>query len=171
MTDELTDRLRALPELAPPADAWVRIAARVDRDGSRRRLHSAMPVIAVTGLLACVLIWVDRLRPSSGPNSSPVSTAVYGQDSARDDLDRLRAHSRALEAQLRGLPARPRSVDAQTAAVIGRLEDHIAVLDHQLMRPGNQPSRFIEGPIWQQRVSLMNELVRARYREIDAKAL
>ncbi len=166
MTDELKERLQGLPELVPPADAWARIDAQVRRDQSRRRRQPARPALAIGGLLVLVaLAAVDNWPRSSRVDPQP-SSAI-----AMRDLGRLQAHSRALEAQLRSLPARPQSLSAQTAAVIGQLEDHIAVLDHQLMRQQNVAGQTMETPLWQQRVSLMNELVRARYREIDANAL
>ena len=64
------------------------------------------------------------------------------------------------------IPYRPRLVNAGTATMISGLQDRIGQVDQVLMYSsveGLQPEQTMA--LWQERVDLMNALVRVRYAE------
>ena len=65
---------------------------------------------------------------------------------------------------LRGLPPGPNVVRADTAIAIAELQDQLAVVDYQLNRAAARPEQDPRA-LWQQRVELMDRLLRVRYTE------
>jgi hypothetical protein len=89
-----------------------------------------------------------------------------------------------MELLLRGLPPRGHLVRADTAGAIAELQDRIAAVDFELSRGGRAaavpagttstrwaPERGATSQdLWQERVDLMDRLVRVRYQEAGAEA-
>ncbi len=78
----------------------------------------------------------------------------------------LTSESARLERLLNEIPYRPRLVNAGTATMISGLQDRIGQVDQVLMYSsvdGLQPEQTMA--LWQERVDLMNALVRVRYAE------
>jgi hypothetical protein len=171
----IEQQLRDLPPLQPPVDAWQRIARR--RRSERRRAqwhHGLLP--ALVALSLGFAIWSPEAVPP-GPGAEEAQPAFQAARTAgmpaagrSADLMRLHARSQALESLLRGLPSPPRGAAAGPSSGIAELEAHIALLDEQMNRGLPHPSLQPES-LWQQRVDLMEGLVRARYIEAGAGAL
>lgn len=170
MNARIDEALRALPPLAPPPDAWARIAARAD--GARAlKPHRWWPLALAAGAawLALVL-WPATSRPpaSPPPEPQPMTVRVAAQGGG-DQVTQLQARSRALERMLHGLPARPRVVPVETAGMIADLQTRIAHLDHHM----SASPALVQSPpadLWRQRVDLMGRLVQVRYAEAGVDA-
>jgi len=99
----------------------------------------------VAGLIVLRPIWTNRL------------------DAA--DLVRVKQQSATLEQELGRYDPDARVTSGRSAALAAALEDRIAVIDGELVRLG--APRVQAGPaelvkLWQQRVDLMQQLVRVR---------
>ncbi|HUO94602.1 MAG TPA: hypothetical protein VMT92_00075 [Steroidobacteraceae bacterium] len=148
--------LKALPDVAPPADGWSRIlrARAVDRP---RRRPSASFALATVALALATL----ALLPLLGRGPPPPEPADAGL--AADPVADLAARSADLEQLLAALPA-PRSARASTALTAAALEDRIALVDERLTAPGDAPlSASATRALMRERVVLLDSLVRVRY--------
>lgn len=153
-----TQALRSLPTFAAPA-VWPAIRASASQPrahGSRRAWlgGAAAAAIAVLGVLFAV---ADRQQPSSGEQDSMIAVDPHVMS--------LQERSRVLEDTLQSLP-RPALVRAGTAATIDGLEQRIRWVDHHL---SGAPESELDGEqtaqLWQERVALLDTLVKVRYAE------
>ncbi len=183
-TNDVTERLSALPDLQPPADAWQRIRTRVQRD--RRRIAWPVTAVAAAAALSGVAFLVrpvQQMEPA--PNVSVESLVVQdgrAAASASSDVRTLQRRSRQIERMLQGLPPPAQIVRADTEGAIVELEDRIAAVDYELnmaalkraTEAAVSPGRLLEGGpqrsrvLWQRRVELMDQLLRVRYVEAGA---
>lgn len=142
-------RMKALPGLQPPRDAWPAIRRRMVDDRHRRRTRWMS--IAGTAMAASILLAVvvnDISRPETLSATAAIDTA--------------KAQSRALESTILRYNPEARVTDGRTARVAAELEDRIADLDRQLevtqMREGQaQDQQLLQ--LWRQRVNLLDALV------------
>lgn len=137
-----SERLGALPELAPPRDAWPAVRARL---AHRRRIAGAWPM---AGLAAAVVagfaLWIG----------------TASQPGMQDELQSSwLARSQQLEQELRSLGSSG-VMSGGEAALIAELEDRIAVVDLQLAS-GALDARASER-LWRRRVDLLMELKAVR---------
>ena len=135
--DNVTERLKALPDLQPPADAWQRVQARAKRD--RRRI--AWPVTAVAtaaalGVIAFLVRPILQIDPTPVVQVAPVESRIVPGETAASaedfDVRMLQRRSRQIEQMLQGMPVRAQIVRADTEGAIVELEDRIAAVDYEL---------------------------------------
>lgn len=194
----VTDLLRTLPDMEPPADAWSRLrAAQQPSLLSASRL--VWPSVAAA---ACAAVIAVGLLVSNNASNTPVPL-VAASASAADamgergvsvaraaDLHGLRRQSRQLELRLAGLPRRSQMVRADVAGMIAELQDQIAAVDYELQRtssvsastarwPSAAPAaiyasdraaRYGPDELWGRRVRLMSRLVSIRFAEAGVAA-
>jgi hypothetical protein len=194
----VTDLLRTLPDMEPPADAWSRLrAAQQPSLLSASRL--VWPSVAAA---ACAALIAVGLLVSNNASNTPVPL-VAASASAADamgergvsvaraaDLHGLRRQSRQLELRLAGLPRRSQMVRADVAGMIAELQDQIAAVDYELQRtssvsastarwPSAAPAaiyapdraaRYEPDELWGRRVRLMSRLVSIRFAEAGVAA-
>jgi hypothetical protein len=188
----LGEALRALPQLAPPADAWAEMAARLAREPiyasgatNARRLHRAYwPIgIAAALVLAVSATALFRLHPmpdsigatktQTAATETPagassvhnVANSTNPQDAsptARTQLATLQARSRALEQWLRDTRRASTPQSAQDLAASAEIEDMIGFVDVQL-GAADPADANATLPLWQRRVSLLEDLSTLRY--------
>lgn len=178
--------LRAMPETMPPRAVWERIEAQADAEGLfRRRWFAGTPRWLAGGGIAAavVLVALGLPRQDTGPvsaDSAPTyltvpdfrdsdGTANGGQLELRT-IDALMTQSQGLERDLRRLPQSPAVTRASTAAAIDRLERQIAAIDYQLNHPRVRMTPRQQQVYWQERVRLMDSLLRLRYAELQRGA-
>ncbi len=182
-TNDVTDRLKALPDLRPPTDAWERIRTRQKRD--RRRIAWPVTAVAAAALVAVAFLADPILQIEPDP-VAPVESLIVRDDRAAasesSDVRRLQSRSRQIEQMLQGLPPPAQIVYADTAGAIVELEDRIAAVDYELNMAALKratgaavsPGRSIPGGpqgarvLWQRRVELMGQLLQVRYAEAGA---
>lgn len=164
------DALRALPVLAPPPGAWDKIAV-ASGSGSRSRWHWPLrSAIAASVAVAAIMF---LMRSPEAPQTPLPSTTVseVPVPASGDDITRrlvtpayasLVAESARLERQLNRIGYQPRLINAGTAATIASLEDEIELIDAQLMYARALEPRQTEA-LWENRVDLMNALLKVRY--------
>ncbi|MGE0352406.1 MAG: hypothetical protein AB7Q69_04125 [Gemmatimonadales bacterium] len=144
-------RLKALPSLRPPRDAWPAIQARVRADRHRRRVRwTGVGGLALAASVALLLL-VNGVVNSTGTPSP-----------ALQEIDAARAESQRLEGTIRALNPEARVLDGRTARVAADLEDRIAALDHQLetaqlMNRAQRNDQLLR--LWRERVGLLDALV------------
>ena len=142
-------RMKALPSLQPPRDAWPAIRRRVADDRHRRRTRWMS--IAGTAMAASILLGVV-VRDISRPDTLSATAAI----------DTAKAQSRALESTILRYNPEARVVDGRTARIAAELEDRIAHLDQQLevtqMREGQARDQQLL-QLWRERVNLLDALV------------
>ena len=194
----VTDLLRTLPDMEPPADAWSRLrAAQQPSLLSASRL--VWPSVAAA---ACAAVIAVGLLVSNNASNTPLPL-VAASASAADamgergvsvaqaaDLHGLRRQSRQLELRLAGLPRRSQMVRADVAGMIAELQDQIAAVDYELQRrssvsastarwPSAAPAaiyasdraaRYGPDELWGRRVRLMSRLVSIRFAEAGVAA-
>lgn len=134
-----------------------------------------------------ILVATDSFGAPARSLEAPVASAT-----SIPDVHDLRRRSQLMERQLRGLPPRNRVMRADVAATIAELQDRIAVVDYELNRrelnpdvaasarwPSARPAavRRVGGrsgqpahELWQERVELMDRLMRVRFVEAGAEA-
>lgn len=172
--------LRALPALAPPADAWDAIAARLEAEPapSPRRFAKLMAGASIAATVAIAAVLAVSYRPSAVDGDTPAPAAIVGADPEQPRLVRpmlpiqasyasLVEESVRLERMLSQLPQRS-VIRAGTASTIAGLEDRITLIDAQLMVGSARglPSAEKQA-LWRERVDLMNALVHVRYAQAE----
>ncbi|MFQ5634692.1 MAG: hypothetical protein ACE5G3_05100 [Gammaproteobacteria bacterium] len=139
---EITELLRSLPDMPPPAGSWHRV-----RKNLRRRnpfVWSGAALAACAALVAVVLLTrgAEPIQPvanylvNSEPAPRPDAPVDAGAANAaeRSDVRDLRRRSQQMERLLRGLPPRTQLVRADVAGAIAELQDRIAAIDYELNR-------------------------------------
>ncbi|HEX4627644.1 MAG TPA: hypothetical protein VH137_02555 [Gemmatimonadales bacterium] len=142
-------RLKALPAFRPARDRWPAVRATILAERRRHRgrwgMWSLAAAAALVGLIVLRPIWFSRL------------------DAA--ELARVKQQSATLEQALGRYDPDGRVTSGRAAVLAAALEDRIAVIDGALARLGpledqNRASTLMK--LWQQRVNLMERLVRVR---------
>ena len=164
--------LKEMPGLQVSADSWQRIVAAEQDTGQwiSRRFAGGLATAACAALVAILAINIS-FTPD-GPRWSAGETSTKSQPvesvSAQADLDMLQQKSRQLEQALRRMPRSPVVRRVDTAGPIVNLQDRIAVVDYQLNQADAAGlSGTNAAALWQQRIDLMNRLLRARYVESE----
>lgn len=161
--NEWSARLAALPEFAPPADAWESIlAARRQREAGESR---RWPVAIAATVLAAVagLAWQlqSAQRELTGTDLAAFDPAVVASDA-------VRAENARLEVLLASLPEM-RVMRGSTAFTVSQLEDRLAFVDDRLSRITLEPNAPEHSErLWRERVELMNSLVQVRYADVTS---
>jgi hypothetical protein len=186
--EQVQRELRGLPELAPPNEAWQRIAAALERPASRpRRTWSRVAAIAVGAAVlvafAAAMI-ADRADEPSQPlslvhvESAPNLDSPANVEASRalpvgmDAHSTLVAESARLERVLAQIGFQPEVMSAGTAGTIAGLEDTLAALDEQLTfaaAGGLEPHE--RETLWRERVNVMRALVQVRYAQAQRSGL
>lgn len=166
----IDDLLRTLPDLEPPPGSWQRVLSRYAAQQRRVPLTGALPLLVAAAIVAtiAVLLVVSRDTFTAVDTGALTVSEVVPPMPTLDELGRLRRQSQHMERMLLGLPQRPAVEHADTASLISELEDRIAAVDYRLNHTRTtQP----DAPrLWQERVKLMDQLVRVRYAEAGADA-
>lgn len=185
-TNDVTELLRSLPDMQPPADAWAHVRAK------QRPVAWAGAAVAACAALVAVVIGITDTARHETP-VAPVETYLVQTDTAptvqvaeQIDVNELRRRSQRMERMLYGLPPRTQLVRADVAGAIAELQDRIAAVDYELNRSTRQrraPTNFTNTTttwpsanratsqdLWRERVDLMDRLVRVRYAEAGAEA-
>jgi len=155
------EHLRSLPMLDPPNQLWMNISARIKQVESQ---HSkARPVwislgVAAAALIVTTLSWFQDAHESSVVLRPSVS-------SSQTQLTALVQRSQQLEAELNALPQRPSVERVATAVNIDGIEQRIQWLDFHLSAANDVLDQMQTQQLWQERVNLMDSLVKLRYAE------
>ncbi len=172
---ELQRGLRALPDTMPPRHVWTRIREQAEAEGLLTTQNKASPRkwYAGAGLAAAALmaaLMLPQTPIDSGPNPIVVPENLPTNTTDLSTLRALQVQSRALERDLRALPAQPRVARASTIATMSEIEDRIAAIDHQL---NDANAEWAEGDreiFWRERVRLMKILLQLRYAQAQRAA-
>lgn len=163
----LTERLRALPQVSGETDSWPAVRRRLELATARRRRQArvarlaAVASVAALALFAGLKVFEQRSAAQAPPTAAQVASAV-----AEDRIGSLRARSQALEELLAAMPARPAVERAGTSLPIETLETQVQWLDHQLSLAGPAVWAAPEAErLWRDRVEALNSLVQLRYVE------
>jgi hypothetical protein len=142
-------QLKALPALRPPRDRWPAVQAvlRAERSRRRRTWGTWSGSLALAATIAAVLL----IQPS-------------GLSTVHAELSKAKQQSATLEDSLKQFDVEGSVLSGHAAAVCAHLEDRISVLDGTLgQRIEGSHERDAElVRLWQERVDLMRELVKAR---------
>lgn len=143
----------SLPAEDAPADAWSRVAARLDAQRTRSRRPAWL---ALAAALVLALAWPWHLHRESAPvASTPVATASHGATSHDATLARLYNESARLEALVRY--ARDEQVASGSAAALSaRYDARIADIDAALGQTDLSAER--QRTLWQARVDTLRVL-------------
>lgn len=159
----LASALRDLPPIDPPTDGWAAVRAQLEGGRRRRRLSAGAGVaLALAASLAMVL-----LLPK-GTSVPPAGLFVGVPPVALDDAEvakvsELMEESQRLEEMLRSVGSRGRVVNGLESIAATDLEYEIGLIDAKLAGPRTvRLSSKETARLWEQRVHLMNDLVRVR---------
>ncbi len=135
-----------LPQEAPPADPWPRVAARL---AALRHRRWSLGLAAAAALVLAVVLPLRLAQHAPTPAPATIANA----DAAT--LQRLQAQSAQLEALLAW--ARDDTVASGNAvAVAAQLDARVAAIDAALAEPGLSPQR--QRTLWEQRVGALRSL-------------
>lgn len=151
------EALRRLPQHAAP-DVWSRLGERARSQG-RLQKWTAVAAVLVLGVIATI-----AYREEPHDVAGRASVAATGM--ADEQFSSLLARSHALERALQSLPQRTAVERAGTAATIDGLEQRIQWLDHHLNHADDAGLDDRQtAHLWQERVALLDTLVKVRYAE------
>lgn len=150
--DQRVARLRALPNLRPARDRFPAVRARLVAEQRRRRVQWAgMGGLALAASVALFVV--------VGPDRAPVDLQ---QAVATNELLETITRSQQLERALVALEPEYRVLDSRTAAITGRLEDRLQLVDRDL-QAADQLDRTVrlheQLRLWRERVGLLDALV------------
>jgi len=158
--------LRALPELPAPDISWEDVVARAQAQGPILRSerldgwYGAAVGIAATVVMTVSLLLLGQREAPTQPTTVPAAAAMV------DSTPQLMGRSRQLEESLRSVDLQGRIMSGRTASTIAALEERIAYIDQLLSRTDGPPLQQEQRRrLWQQRVVLLDSLVRLRYAE------
>ncbi|HEU4603987.1 MAG TPA: hypothetical protein VFS24_18570 [Steroidobacteraceae bacterium] len=154
------EHLLSLPMLDPPQELWAEISQRISHDGARR--SKVRPVwIAASAAAVALLVAIAFLH---SPRSASIALQPTNNASG-SELTALVERSQQLEAALELLPQRPSVERVATAANIDGIEQRIQWLDFHLTAANDSLDQAQTQQLWQERVNLMDSLVKLRYAE------
>ena len=142
-------QLKALPALRPPRDRWpaVQSILRAERSRRRRTWGTWSGTLALAATIAAVML----LQPS-------------GPGELHAELSKVKQQSATLEDSLKQFDVEHSVMSGQEAATLATLEDRISILDgtlaQQVEGAHERDAELVR--LWQERVGLMRELVKAR---------
>lgn len=142
--EALRERLRSLPEVAPPEDRWPAVRRRMHE----RRLGGRAPLIAGLAAAASVVLAVTFLVRMELPGDGSPGLAAQAPDS-------VQSQSRQLERELRAV-GDPAVMNGAEASLIAEIEDRIALVDLQLAS-GDMDGEAAR-QLWERRVELLMDL-------------
>lgn len=145
-------RLRALPTLRPSRDRFAAVRTRLVADRRRRLVQRAgLGGLALAASVALFLV----VRPA--PDTRGAADAALSSE-----LQETITRSQQLERALVAIGPEHRVLDSRTAAITGRLEDRLQLVDRDLQAAGlmDQEVRLREQlRLWRERVGLLDALV------------
>jgi hypothetical protein len=159
------ERLTAVADPLPPADAWDRIATAAEQSARRRRRWLPAAGVSLAASIAAAVLVVNM---QFGPAPSAVSSAAVSPN-GNPDLGQLMAQSRYLERAVLRMDdhADRMAVSAGTASTIAALEDRIALVDYELGSvAGKKGAEQRVTELWKQRVDLLQSLAAVRYAQV-----
>ena len=166
---QLRRELQSLPELPAAPGNWRAVAAQA-YPGKVRRLRAAWwlgGALAASALLVAVLVNRTSVPTTIADTRGPTVTVPRLSEAA---TSALMTRSRTLESVLRAMPQGPSVVRASTAGTIDELEESIARVDYRLYYGAERELTPVQAQrLWQERVDLMNSLVRVRYAQTRAE--
>jgi hypothetical protein len=155
------EQLLSLPMLDPPSELWTRITERIAHTDSHRAKGKTLWIVASAAAAALLAIGITVLQVSPIPEVALRST----KSSPATKLSALVERSQELEAVLGALPQRPSVERVATAANIDGIEERIQWLDFHLSASIDVLDGAQTQQLWQERVNLMDSLVKLRYAE------
>ncbi len=160
--------LRALPAIEPSV-AWSQVQSKLDslrlgapvRSQTRKRVARTTVglAIAASAAVAAVVITLQQTQVDS-PEQQPLAAAPANTTA---DLTSLIERSRRLDTLLQAMPERPRIERVSMAATLDTMEERIQWLDYQLSYAAGDLDAMQSERLWQERVELMDSLVKVRY--------
>jgi hypothetical protein len=154
------EQLRSLPMLDPPTELWTRISERLtDIDMRRSRMGPVLISVAAASVVA-VAVGITYWYVPHESNAT-----MQSDNKAQAELSVLVERSQRLEAALGALPQRPSVERVATAANIDGIEQRIQWLDFHLTAANDSLDQAQTQQLWQERVNLMDSLVKLRYAE------
>ncbi len=145
-------RLRALPGLRPARDRFPAVRAQLVADRRRRRVAWAgLGGLALAASVALAVV-LGPARPATDPYEAAAS----------NELLETITRSQQLERALVALEPESRVLDSRTAAMTGRLEDRLQLVDRDLQAADalDRTVRLREQlRLWRERVGLLDALV------------
>jgi hypothetical protein len=157
--------LRALPLDESPEVTWDDVLARAQARGPMLRSERFDGWYgAAVGIAATVVMTVALLL--LGQNEVPQSELQAAPAAMANSTPQLMGRSRELEQSLRSVDMEGQIMSGRTASTIAALEERIGYIDQRLSRADqDQLSQEQRRRLWQQRVVLLDSLVRLRYAE------
>jgi len=157
----LRDAMLAMPLQSPPHSVLPALNARLAKRRGQRAQRRWIPLAAAAA--ACALALLPWLR--GGDRAAPIATL---QSHAADDNSAaaLIAQNQVFEDALRSASFGSRPLSARDALVGADIEDLIGMLDLELSAASDQA---ISTDLWQQRLTLLQELAAVRARSTNAK--
>lgn len=147
-----TAHLRALPTLRPSVDAFPAVRMEIRREKRARwGRRAAVAALAAAASLAVALVGGDLADPELLNAEAKLDEAILQSEMLERTLHQVRPNDQVL--------------DGGTVYVIVQLEDQIAGVDARLAevaRMERERRLLQEVQLWQERVGLMNELVKVR---------
>jgi hypothetical protein len=159
------DGLRALPLDETPDVTWEDVLARAQARGPLLRTERFDGWYgAAVGIAATVVMTVALLL--LGQREAPVTEMLDAPAAMVNSTPQLMGRSRELEQSLRSVDMEGQIMSGRTASTIAALEERIAYIDQRLSRADqDRLSQEQRRRLWQQRVMLLDSLVRLRYAE------
>jgi hypothetical protein len=171
----LEEGLRALPETMPPRSVWIKIREQAEAEGlltqTAVRRHNRW--YAGVGLAAAAVM-AAVMMPGSQLDVTPSEVVPQQLPTNTEDLSGLavlQAYSRALESDLRALPAEPKVARAGTVATMSEIENRIAAIDYQLNDTTVNMTDGEREIFWRERVRLIKLLLQLRYAQAQRAAI
>ena len=162
-------RLCELPMIEPTV-SWSDVQLRsseaspVTRTASARRTR-ALIGFAMAASVAMIALLIGTHRDDTAVTDAPeVLATTSDRDAATTvPLAALIERSRRLDALLQTMPARPHVERVSMAATLDTMEERVQWLDYQLAYAGDELAPNQSQRLWQERVELMDSLVKVRY--------
>ncbi|HUG27787.1 MAG TPA: hypothetical protein VMK53_05755 [Gemmatimonadales bacterium] len=145
-------RLKALTPLRPARDRFPAVRAQLVADRRRRQARW----VSVGGLAMAASVALFMVLSPADPAGS-LSTQAYP-----DELAETMTRSQQLEQALLALDPEARLLDGRTAAIAGRIEDRIHMVDRDLQAADlldRQVRTREQLRLWRERVGLLDALV------------
>lgn len=167
----IREQLRALPPIPPGQGLWKSVAV-----GSLGRREAGpfpwLSAIAIAASFVLGLALIQRTGPGFPDPQAPAPEAAMAEVVPSVEpvsLGDLQQRSRQLEALRRAMPQRAGVVRASTARTIADLQDRVALVDMRLNAAselGLNPAQ--QQALWQERVILMQSLLRLEYARLQS---
>lgn len=145
-------RLRALPTLRPARDRFAAVRTQLVADRRKRQVRWAgLSGLALAASVALFMV----VQPGPGARGS-------AEAALSNELLETITRSQQLERALVAIDPENRVLDSRTAAITGRLEDRLQLVDRDLQAAGlmSQEGRLREQlRLWRERVGLLDALV------------